>query len=621
MCGICGAIDLGGGPPVSRRLLEEMNCCMAHRGPDAEGYHLSAGVGFGHRRLKIIDLEGGVQPMYNDDHSVVVVFNGEIYNYRDLRQQLEKRGHRFRTNSDTEVIVRAYEEYGLDCVQQFRGMFGIAIHDAARKRSAIWRDRLGIKPVYYHCDQKRLVFASEIKPVLRALDSRPEVSLAAIDYFMSVGYVPGEMTMFQGVKKLLPGHYLVVENGRLRTGRYWDIQDDAPLSLSFDEALEQLDTLLREAIGLRMVSDVPLGAFLSGGVDSSAVVSYMTGMSDEPVKTFSVGYHDDPASSELEYARIIAKEFNTEHHEYFLEPLEFFDSLDVLLEHSEEPIVESAAIALYQLSRLAREHVTVILSGEGSDEVLAGYPLYRVMNKVDRLHRVAGRIPEPVASVASRFLEGSEKLLKYWDWSRMGLGQRYQGISNDVTLSIKRAMYQAPELMEAHERTAAYYRALFEKLGSSSSLRKMTYVDIKSWLPDDLLIKADKMTMAASLELRVPFLDHKVVEFASALPDHYRIRGQEGKHILKVLMERYLPRSIIYREKKGFPVPISRWFQGPLYEQIRDRLLDGKAVGRGYFRPAYVEKILERHSLGKEDLSRRILSLLVLEEWHTKYVD
>ena len=619
MCGIAGILNPESSP-VEQSAIKAMTRLMTHRGPDAEGYFLRGHVALGHRRLKIIDLEGGVQPLFNEDHSVVVVYNGEIFNFQEVKTVLEAKGHIFRTHSDTEVIVHAYEEYGDQCPTHFRGMFAFAIYDMPRKRLLLARDRLGIKPLYYHFDGERLLFASEIKPILKALGKRPGVERTLIDFYVSVGYVPGEKTLFKGINRLLPGHTLAHDQNGLMVRQFWDIAALPMLDISAQEGEERLEQLLLESVRLRLMSEVPLGAFLSGGVDSSAIVACMSKLMSEPVKTFTVGYNDDPASSELEYARVVAKSFNTDHHEFILESGDFFASLDTLLEHAEEPIVESAAVALYQLSRLAREHVTVILSGEGGDEILAGYPLYRKMQKIDALHAVARFLPNALRRQLGGMF-GSEKISKYVDWIGTPLAQRYWGISNDVTPSLKSKMYRADFLPEIGNAVGEHFEKLFNTIEQGTALRRMTYVDLKTWLPDDLLIKADKMTMACSLELRVPMLDHHLLEFATALPDHLRQRGGQGKYLLKKLMERYLPREIIYRKKQGFPVPIAVWFRGPLYERVREILLDSRTLSRGYFEPDYIRHVIERHRSGAEDLSRRIFSLIALELWHRKFAD
>lgn len=619
MCGIAGILSINAAAP-ERGAVMRMTDRMAHRGPDGAGHYLRDQVALGHRRLSIIDLEGGEQPMFNEDHSIAVVYNGEIFNFKEVKAELEARGHIFRNHCDTEVIVHAYEEYGERCPEHFRGMFAFALYDAPNKRLFLGRDRLGIKPIYYCVSGGRLLFASEVKPILGELGSKPGVRTGLIDFYMSLGYVPGEETLFDGIRRLPPGHTMTVECGQIRTRQFWDISALPMLSIGAQEAEERLDQLLEESVRLRLMSDVPLGAFLSGGVDSSAIVSYMSRLSRDPVKTFSVGYEDDPASSELEFARIVARHLKTEHHEFILRSGDFFESLDTLLEHMEEPVVESAAVALYQLSRLAREHVTVILSGEGGDEILAGYPLYSLMGKVDQVRPIANLIPGPLRRMLANSIAG-EKGIKYSDWVGLPLSKRYRGISNDVTDGIKSAMYQTGFREGGDKTVVTYFERLFQRLETGTNLRRMTYVDLKTWLPDDLLIKADKMTMACSLELRVPMLDHKLLEFCTALPDQLRRREGEGKVLLKKLMERHLPKEIIYRPKKGFPVPISVWFRGPLYERVREILLDQRTLHRGYFQPNYLSRVLERHRSGSEDLSRRIFSLLTLELWHRKYVD
>lgn len=620
MCGICGIYFFSTSKRVEEVDVTKMTSAMVHRGPEAEGVFCQNNIGLGHRRLKIIDLEGGIQPMFNDDKSIVVSFNGEIYNFKEIRQKLENKGHKFKTHSDTEVIVRAYQEYGIDCVEYFRGMFGIAIYDKNTNQVFIIRDRLGIKPIYYTVDDEKIVFASEIKPILSVLGSKPDVHIPSIDFYMSVGYVPGEQTLFSKIKKLLPGHYLQIDGKDINSKEYWNLDLNKELYTgSFENAIEEFDELAKESVKLRMLSDVPLGAFLSGGLDSSAIVSYMSEKSDQPVKTFSVGYKNEPEASELVYAKQVADYFKTEHTEYILEPLDFFNSLDILLKYSEEPIVESAAIALYQLSMKAKEDVTVILSGEGGDEILAGYPLHQIMPKINKIQQWARWLP-----VRNRFfnsLMNSEKNKKYWSWINQPINQRYQSISNDVTFNIKQDMYASPAFLDYHQRTSEYFETLFDKYNHRSDLSRMTYSDIKSWLPDDLLVKADKMTMAASLELRVPFLDHKLVEFSSQLPDHFKIKNKQGKYLLKSAMEKRLPHNIIYRKKKGFPVPISNWFRTHLYDQVRDILMDSKTLSRGYFSEEYIDNTLLKHKAGSEDLSRRIFSLVNLELWHRMYID
>ncbi len=621
MCGICGIINRDPDCHIVESDIKRMNDQIIHRGPDADGIYLNKNIAFGHRRLKIIDLEGGIQPMFNNEKTVTIVFNGEIYNFREIRKELTEKGYIFRTESDTEVIIHAYTEYGENCVQYFRGMFAIAIYDSRLNKILLIRDRIGIKPVYYYLDEHILVFSSEIKPILKTIKNDTSVHLPSLDFYMSVGYVPGENTLFSDIKKLEAGHILTLQNNKINIRQYWNLSDTPCSNVSFEQSLQEFDELFKESVKMRMISDVPLGAFLSGGLDSSAIVSAMSRISQSKVKTFSVGYKNEPESNELGYAKIVADYFNTEHHEYILEPISFFDSLDVLLNYTEEPIVESAAIALYQLSKLAKEHVTVILSGEGGDEILAGYPLHQITSKIEKLHTMSKFIPQFIKNRIESSLNRSEKAMKYWDWINLPVSERYQSISNDVTFSIKEKFYQSDVFLDNHKDTVNYYKNLYAQMSQGTRLRKMTYSDIKSWLPDDLLVKADKMTMAASLELRVPLLDHKLLEYATALPDNFRLRGSQGKFLLKKLMEQYLPQKIIYRKKKGFPVPIASWFRTTLFDKTKEILLDPVSINRGYFKKSYIESILIKHKQGTEDHSRRIFSLLNLELWHRKYID
>lgn len=622
MCGIAGIVAPKGFS-VDKALLERMTRSLEHRGPDDQGIFIHENVGLGHRRLSIIDLSSGHQPLFNEDGTVVVVYNGEIYNFKEIKAELEACGHVFRTHCDTEVIVHAYEQWGAGCPNKFRGMFAFAIFDRNTGDVFLCRDRVGVKPLYFAVEDGRLLFASEIKAILPALEHKPGINLSRLDFYVSLGYVPGDETLFAGIRKLLPGHTLTWKHGEMRIVRYWDLANIQPLKISFDEAKQRFEEMLLDCVRMRLMSDVPLGAFLSGGLDSSAIVACMSRISPDPVKTFTVGYSDDPDSSEFEYARIVARHFKTEHHEFNLGAGDFFESLDLLLMHAEEPVVESAAVALYRISKLAREHAIVLLSGEGGDEILAGYPLHRLTRSVNRAHGFLRMIPRFLLNrIGPVLAAGIEKRMKYWDWACQPLRERYQSISNNVTGSIKGEMYH--DALAPHLGTALrdYFVALFDRMPvGHSDMARMAYADINSWLPEDLLLKADKMTMATSVELRVPLLDYRLMEFCVALPDNFRLNGHQGKYLMKKVMEKYLPHEIIYRKKRGFPVPIARWFRTDLREKAREILLDPKSVGRHYFKKSYVEGVLEKHATGREDLSRRIFSLLTLELWHRKYID
>jgi asparagine synthase (glutamine-hydrolysing) len=621
MCGICGVIDKQG-RSINPTDIQTMTRQMAHRGPDDAGFFLDGPVGLGHRRLSIIDLKTGHQPMFNEDESVAIVFNGEIYNFAAIKKNLENRGHIFRTHSDTEVIVHAYEEKGLDCLNLFRGMFAFAVYDSKKKELMVARDRLGIKPLYYFQSPDAFVFASEIKAILKSEFYKPSVNLKAIDFYMTLGYTPGADTAFEGIRKLLPGHIGIYKNAGFQTREYWDVNHYGDRSASVLGAKDEFHELLKETVGSHLMSDVPVGVFLSGGLDSSTVVAYMKKYFDCPVRTFSVGYEDDPRSSELRYARIVADYFQTQHFEYNLTPDDFFESLDLFLQYVEEPVVESAGVALFRLAEFARSQgVIVLLSGEGADEILAGYPLYRIMSLIERLKPLTDKLPERVVDCLLGIKFIGEKKLKYHDWLNESLIDRYRTISCDVTESVKQKLYRTDFSNYVDHEVSGFFRNILDKMEGSSDLQKMLYADMKTWLPDDLLIKADKMTMAASIELRVPFLDHKVVEFAASLPDTLKLHGRQGKYLLKQIMKDILPDKIIRRKKMGFPVPISKWFGGSIYEKTREILLDNKTFSRGYFDPEYIMKILDRHKNGAEDSGRRIFSLLALELWHRKYID
>ena len=621
MCGFCGVYDPDGTGEIDRALVRKMTRLMAERGPDEEGTWFGPRLGLGHRRLTIIDLSAGEQPVFNEDKSILVVFNGEIFNYRAVRADLERQGHVFRTQTDTEVIVHAYEQYGEKCVDQFRGMFAFAVYDRAQDSIFLARDRLGVKPLYYAIADGKLYFASEIKPLLLALNRPVRAPLAAVDFFMSNGYVPGELTMFEGVNKLPPGHCMRWARRAPQIRRYWDLPDQPVAIIDERAAEEQLAELLRESISLCMVSDVPLGAFLSGGVDSSVVAANMAALSPGRVKTYALGFEDSQEHSELPHARRIAAHLGTEHIEHILRSEDFFENLSSFVLRTEEPIVDASGIAMYHLAKRARQDVKVILSGEGGDEILSGYPIYRTMSVLDRSHSLRSVVG---AAALARMLGTkvrSEKVAKYLDWVSSDLRSSYKGVTNEVTHSVRQRFYDAGFSAEVGDVVSQRYRDLFDKLEHGDALNRMAYVDFKSWLPDNQLLKTDKMTMAASVELRVPLLDHKLVEFCMTLPPSYRLRGSTGKYLLKKTAERWLPKDAIYRRKQGFPTPIAQWFRGELFDRVAALLLDKRASERGFFRKGYVESVLTVHRSGTQDLSRRILTFVMLELWHKTFAD
>ncbi|HSW65011.1 MAG TPA: asparagine synthase (glutamine-hydrolyzing) [Dissulfurispiraceae bacterium] len=614
MCGICGIVTLDGNPVRSEDLLA-MRDRMVHRGPDDAGMFINGSVALGHRRLSIIDLSSGHQPMTNEDGSVVIVYNGELYNYLDLRSELIEKGHVFATRSDTEVIVHAYEEFGEGCLEHFRGMFAFAIWDGRKRRLFAARDRLGKKPLYYARWGDTFLFASEIKALLAHPDARREVDDESLDLYFGFRFVPGPRTMFRGIAKLQPGHMLVLAGSEVRTKRYWDIDKISTRAISLDEAQEGFVSLLKESVRLRLMSEVPLGVFLSGGVDSSAIVAMMSEIVPGPIKTFSVGYADDAAENEFEYARMVATRYQTDHHEFRLTADDFFGFLPKLLWHLDEPIADASTIPLFYISQLAKEHVTVVLSGEGADELLGGYYIYKKMLLIDTLRALPGASLLAGLAAGAASVVGNRKAERYASLMREPLEDRYAGVAGALSDAERTALFGGRKPASR----AAVTRPYYERVKQREPLNRMLYLDTKVWLPDDLLMKADKMTMATSVELRVPFLDHKLVEYAASLPVSYKIHGNETKYLLKRAMESRLPREVLYRPKKGFPVPINRWFREKA-GGLRDVLLDSGSACRQFFAPGVLEGLIQQHEKQRNDMSDVLWPFLVFEYWHNVYI-
>lgn len=618
MCGICGIVTLDPGMSVKRDDLVAMRDTMVHRGPDDAGIFIERNVGLGHRRLSIIDLSTGHQPMTNEDGKVIIVFNGELYNYLGLRDQLLARGHVFTTHSDTEVIIHAYEQYGENCLEHFRGMFVFAIWDSRRQQLFIARDRLGKKPLYYAQWGDTFLFASEIKGILAHPAAHREMDLDALDLYFGFRYVPGPRTMFKGIAKLLPGHFLRIRDNVASTSEYWDFSTIQTRCIAPKVAEEEFAELLKESVRLRLMSDVPLGVFLSGGIDSSAVVALMSEIVSEPIKTFSVGYTGDTEENEFEYARMVANLFETDHHEFRLTADDFLGFLPKLVWHLDEPIADASTIPLFFISQLAKEHVTVVLSGEGADEMLGGYYIYKKMLLLESFHSIPGSgLLSYATSLAGRLL-GNRKIERYADLLRLPLEQRYAGVSQVFTEAERNSLFNGRGgviPLALAEVVSPYY----ERVKNRQPLDRMLYLDTKVWLPDDLLMKADKMTMATSVELRVPFLDHVLVEYAASLPVSYKIRGGETKYLLKHAMESRLPKSLLYRTKKGFPVPISRWLREKA-DGVREVLLDGASANREYFESSFLERIIRDHEQTQTDMSDLLWPFLVFEYWHQAYM-
>ena len=550
MCGICGKLNFDRAKPVGPELLRRMTDAMFHRGPDGSGEFLSGPVGLGHRRLSIIDLNTGAQPMSNEDGTVWVVYNGEIYNFQELRSDLVRRGHRFKSTTDTEVIVHLYEEMGDECVSQFRGMFAFALWDERRQRLLLARDRVGIKPLYYAETRHGLVFASEIKAILEDPEVERRVRPSAIDRFLTYYYLPGNDTLLEGLQKLAPGHYLTVESGKVSIRRYWDLHFDAnSCQAGFDEAVEALQDLLRRTVKDHMISDVPVGVLLSGGVDSTGVLSYAAEHSEQPIHTFTMGFAGADFDDERPYARLAAERFGTIHHETSITADDFRDFLPKYVWHMEEPVCEPPAVALYHVARLAREtSVKVLLSGEGGDEAFGGYQTYRNHLLLERLKSTFGS--------ARRVLRVGMQALGQAGWKQVGNYARLVDVPfEEYYLSRTATPFTPFNLLRpaiysnqfagtlTQDRHHAPVRDLLDNVRGESLLNRMLYLDTKTWLPDDLLVKADKMTMATSVELRVPLLDYQVLEFAASLPERYKVSGWRLKRILKAALRRSIPQG------------------------------------------------------------------------------
>ncbi|MBZ5548223.1 MAG: asparagine synthase (glutamine-hydrolyzing) [Acidobacteriia bacterium] len=579
MCGIAGIFEFGRDTRASATALREMCRVMTHRGPDDEGLYTDGCLGIGMRRLSIVDLATGHQPISNEDGTLWIVFNGEIYNHLALREQLIARGHSYSTHSDTETVIHLFEEYGADCVQHLRGMFAFAIWNRNTKTLFIARDRLGIKPLYYKLTPERLLFGSEVKVVLAHGGIRPEFNRATLPEFLAFGYLSGEKTFYSGIGKLLPGHTMTIgPDGKPEIRQYWDLDASKPHE-SRDENyyVRSYRELLEGAVQSHLMSDVPLGVFLSGGLDSSAVAALMAKIRREPIETFSVGYPEQ-SYSELPYARTVADHLKSLHHEVLISEQDFFGSLPRLIWHEDEPIAWPSSVALYFVAKLARERVTVVLTGEGSDETLAGYT------------RLA--------------LDGESWSDFYFDNFFSAFGKAEQ--SGLLTADFARQF--APET--AYREVLRYWEQ-----SSGPLLQRLLYTDIKTYLVE-LLMKQDNMSMAASIESRVPFLDHVLVEFASRIPREVQLRGLAGKQILKKAMEDLLPHSIIYRPKLGFPTPWSGWLAGSRLEAIEAMLLEPRSLNRGYFRREAIQKLFHEHRTKHRDNYDRIWRLLNLEWWH-----
>ncbi|HEV7744024.1 MAG TPA: asparagine synthase (glutamine-hydrolyzing) [Pyrinomonadaceae bacterium] len=628
MCGITGFIDQWNmsnarGAPERAETLDAMCRVIRHRGPDDQGVMLKPGVALGMRRLSIIDLAGGQQPISNEDKTVTIVFNGEIYNYRELQAELQTRGHQFRTNSDTETIVHAYEEFGASCVDHLRGMFAFAIWDDRAKTLFIARDRVGKKPLYYSVTRGgTLVFGSELKTLLEHPDVERTINPQAIDAYFSLGYVPDPISIFENVEKLPPGHHLTFTNGRLTVERYWDFRYNTNGNgHKAADYLEELRALLSEAVKLRLVADVPLGAFLSGGIDSSTVVGLMAQHMDQPVKTFSIGFNED-SYDELKYARLTAKRFGTDHHEFIVTP-DICEVVDQLAWHFDEPFADSSAIPTYVVSKLAREHVKVVLTGDGGDELFAGYSRYVTERNRSKLDLIPGLIKDRLMDPLSRALPHGAWGRNYLQNVSLDPISRYLDTVSVFTGLNKGSLYSADfsDQLRNSSHLSAYFHELSRNVKTNAPLDSLLYIDSKTYLPGDILTKVDRMSMAVSLEARVPLLDHKLIEFVTRIPASMKLAGVETKHLFKQAIGDLVPAEIVNRPKQGFGVPIQQWINLQLRERIRDTLNDPRTLERGYVTREYVGLLLDEHERGRRDHAMALWSLLMLELWHRQYVD
>ena len=622
MCGIAGLFDLRGKRDFDRALVERMNQVQFHRGPDEGGTHFEPGVALAHRRLSIIDLSTGQQPLFNEDGSVVVVFNGEIYNYQELVPELEALGHVFHTRSDTEVIVHAWEAWGEDCVQRFRGMFAFVLFDRNRDTLFMARDRLGVKPLFYaELPDGSIGFGSELKVLMQhpALDKR--IDPHAVEEYFALGYVAEPRTIYEGARKLGPGELLTIRRGQGMPvpKRYWDVRFSLDNPMSLQDATAELTARLQESIRLRMISEVPLGAFLSGGVDSSAVVAVMAGLSDKPVNTCSIAF-DDPVFNESAFAEMVARRYRTDHHVETVAS-DDFDLIDTLATLYDEPYADSSAMPTYRVCQLARKHVTVALSGDGGDESFAGYRRYRLHLMEEKLRGIMPLgMRRPLFGLLGRLYPKA-------DWAPRVFRAKttFQALARDSvqayfhSVSLLRDDMRSSLFSDEFKRRLGGYEAVEvfrhhgAQAGTDDPLALVQYLDLKTYLVGDINTKVDRASMAHSLEVREPLMDHKLVEWLATLPSGLKIDGQQGKYLFKKAMEPLLPSDVLYRPKMGFAVPLARWFRGPLKQKVRDAVLGETLAASGIFQPAYLQHLVDTHQSGRRDYSTPLWTLLMFE--------
>ncbi len=604
-----------------------MNDAIRHRGPDDDGFYVNGSAGLAMRRLAIIDLKSGAQPIHNQDRSSWIVFNGEIYNYLELREKLEKLGHTFYTNSDTEAIVHAYDQYGTDCPKHLRGMFAFAIWNERTQELFLARDRVGKKPLLYAHVNGNLIFGSEFSALLLHPDISRDIQPEALDYYLSFMCIPAPLTAYRAIRKLEPGHWLRWRKGQIELQRYWQPDFTKKLDISEEEAGERTVEILRDAVRVRLMSEVPLGAFLSGGIDSSAVVALMSQESSEPVKTFSIGF-DEQDFSEIHHARRIAQHVGADHHEFIVRP-DALEVLPTLVEHYGEPYADSSAVPTYYVAKETRKHVTVALNGDGGDESFAGYKRYLAMGLSEKYRRVPSFLREsvikqtvnriPTSPLKGSRVKSAKRLLDAVSLPRVDRYTRWVSVFNEET---KKPLYS--DFFREQTRAADATGLLgewFKRANGIGILDAMLLTDQMTYLPNDLLVKVDIAAMAVSLEARSPFLDHHVIEFAASLPQNLKLRGLTTKYVLKKALRKLLPNENLNRSKMGFGVPVGHWFRGKMQPFLREVVLSEKASRRGLFKQEGVRQLIELHSHGERDYSQQLWTLLMLELWFNRFID
>ncbi len=627
MCGIVGIVHRED-RPVDAELLGRMNDAIYHRGPDEDGVYLNGRVGLAMRRLAIIDLKGGQQPITNEDRTVWIVFNGEIYNFKELKKRLEDLGHTFKTNCDTEAIVHAYEQYGTDCPKHLRGMFAFAIWDERKGELFLARDRVGKKPILYSYINGHFVFGSEFSALLKHPEVGREVDREAIHHYLTFMCVPAPLTAYRDIRKLEPGHFLrFTRDGEIKTERYWQPDFSKKVKLTEEEAGERVVAILRDAVRVRLMSEVPLGAFLSGGIDSSTVVALMSEVSATPVKTFSIGFEEQDFS-ELHHARRVAEHVGAEHHEFIVRP-DAMEVLPTLVEHYGEPYADSSAIPTYYVSRETRRHVTVALNGDGGDECFAGYERYAAMRLSERYRKLPGLLRDNIIEQAVGLLPSSElkrsrvrDLKRFLRAASLPPVERYLRWVSVLDGRAKTELYTDDFLREtAADDSARWLAPWFAKANGAGVVDASLLADTMTYLPNDLLVKVDIASMAVSLEARSPFLDHHVIEFAASLPEGLKLRGLTTKYLLKKALKKLLPAQNLTRGKMGFGVPVGHWFRGEMQGFLRENLLSEQSARRGYFKPEAVRRMVEEHTEGRLDHTHRLWTLLMLELWFQRFID